>query len=55
MVCEKRFKRKSKVVVESLISNVQIVSAFFSAKKVLEINELRSHWGYTILNMKKNK
>lgn len=45
----------SKVIVESLISNLPGVSAFLSAKNLLKIKNLKNHWGYTILEMKKSK
>ena len=46
---------KSKVMVESLISNVPVLSSFISIKTLLKVDKLQNHWGYTILEMKKNK
>ena len=46
---------KSKVVVESLISNVPAISSLISVGNLFKINKMRNHWGYTILNLKKNK
>lgn len=43
----------SKVLVESLISNVPILSALISAKNLINVKNFNSGWGYTILKMKK--
>ena len=45
---------KSKIIVESLISNVPPISLLISVGNALKINKMRKHWGYTILNLKKN-
>lgn len=46
---------KSKIIVESLISNFPILSYLFSARDLLKVSKLQKHWGYTILQLKKNK
>lgn len=45
---------KTKIIVESLISNLPVLSWLFTAKDFLKVNELHNHWGYTILQLKKN-
>lgn len=45
---------KTKVVIESIISNVPFLSGLISAKNLLKVEKLQKHWGYTILQMKKN-
>ncbi|MDY0277309.1 MAG: tetratricopeptide repeat protein [Acholeplasma sp.] len=45
---------KTKIMVESLISNLPVLSSFFSARDLLKVNELQNHWGYTVLQLKKN-
>jgi len=45
----------SKVVVESLISNIPVLSSIISARNLFKVNNIRNHWGYTILNLKMNK
>ena len=45
---------KTKIIVESLISNLPILSLLFSGRDLLKVNELQNHWGYTVLQLKKN-
>lgn len=44
---------KTKIIVESLISNLPVLSSLFSARDLLKVNELQDHWGYTVLQLKK--
>lgn len=45
---------KTKVLIESIISNVPYLSNLISARNLLNVEKLQKHWGYTILQMKKN-
>lgn len=44
---------KTKIIVESLISNLPVLSYLFSTRDLLKVNELQNHWGYTVLQLKK--
>lgn len=46
--------RQSNVIIESLISNLPVLSLLFPARDLLKVNELQKHWGYTVLQLKKN-
>jgi len=45
---------KTRVIVESIISNLPVLSYLFSARDLLKVNELKNHWGYTVLQLKKD-
>jgi len=45
---------KTKIIVESLISNLPVLSSLFSARDLFKVNELKNHWGYTVLQLKKD-
>jgi len=45
---------KTKVIIESIISNVPYLSNLISARNLLKVEKLQKHWGYTILHIKKN-
>ncbi|WP_422543184.1 tetratricopeptide repeat protein [Methanosarcina sp.] len=45
---------KTKIIVESLISNLPVLSSLFSARDLLKVSELHYHWGYTVLQLKKS-